>query len=99
MRLATSVVEAVAELGPEPCEAVVAEDLAGDPVGGVETAARPDEGDDLGLGDRPQNPLDERGAEEPGAPSDEEPAAAETFGDTHPGCLPFGRGFCLPYGR
>src|SRR5205807_4144033 len=56
-------VEAIAELGPQLVEGVVAQDLTVDACLGVRTTARPNEHDDFALRDRAEQPLDKSRAE------------------------------------
>ncbi len=80
------------ELGTKTVEAVVAQYLALDSLGGGSPATGPDEEDHSALGNRAQEALDERGAEEAGGPSHEEAPPGQGF--THRG-----HEFCLPYGK
>jgi len=68
-RREVSRVEAVAELGPQAIEAVVAQDLPLQAVGGAGPPAGPDEDGDLAVGDGSEQPLDQRRAEKAGGAS------------------------------
>ena len=83
--------EAVAELVAEAVEAVVLQDLAGRPLRRAGPATRTDEHDDLGVRDRPEQPFDQRGAEETGRSGDEEPLPGQLVGDSHLRFLPLGK--------
>ena len=73
----------LAELLAQAVEGVVAEDL---PLGALldgGAAAGPDEQHELAAGDAPEQPLDQRGAEEPRAPRDRDARAVQPVRD-HP---------------
>ena len=80
-------VEAVPELGAQPIEAVVADHLPLHPLSGRRSPPGSDEHDDLGIGDRPQDALDQRSAQEPGGPGDEDPAPRQGLDDRHGPCV------------
>ena len=71
------VVEAVAELAPEPVEAVVAEYLAPGALVGALTLAGTDEHDDLALGHAAEQSFDERCSEEARRSGHGDPPAGE----------------------
>jgi hypothetical protein len=75
------VVEPVAQLPAQPVEGVVAEDLAPGPLGDARALARADQQHQLAPRHRPQQPLDQGGAEEPGAAGDGDALAVEGLGD------------------
>ena len=67
--------EGVAQLVAQPVEAVVLDDLASHPRGGVGPASRPDQHRDVRLGQAAHDPLDQGGAQEAGGAGDEEALA------------------------
>ena len=62
------------QLGAQPVEAVVAEQLAVDPSGGAGSSAVADEEVDPDVGHAAQETLDQSGPDEPGGPGDEDRA-------------------------
>ena len=75
------VVASFLALGPQPVEGVVLEDLAFGAPSGAGALAVADEQDQFAVGDRSEQPLDERGADEPGRAGDGDPLPRELFGD------------------
>ena len=75
------VVAALLALGAQPVERVVLEDLAFGASCGAGSLAVADEQHELAVGDRAQQPLDERGADESGRAGDGDPFPRERFGD------------------
>ena len=61
-------VEPVAQFGVQAVEAVVLDDLAGEPGGGIRSAPRSHQHGDLGLGDAADDALDQGGAQKAVAP-------------------------------
>jgi hypothetical protein len=74
-------VEAAAELGPQPVERVVLEDLLAGTLGGGGATAAADQQEQLAVGDAAQQPLDQRGADEAGRSGDGDAFARERLGD------------------
>jgi hypothetical protein len=70
-----------AQLGAQAVEGVVTEHLAPGPLGGRGPLARPDQQHELAAGHRPQQPLDQGGAEEAGPAGDGDALAVECLGD------------------
>ena len=70
-----------AQLGAQAVERVVADDLALDALGRRRPPAGPHEQDELAVGHGPQQPLDQRGADEAGRPGDGDARAGECLGD------------------
>ena len=91
--------EVVTEFAAEAVEAVVLDDLPGQPGRGVRPPTGPDEHGDLGLGDAAQDPLDQGRPEEAGGSGDKESFPTEIPLDGHQKCLPPGTRFCLPFGK
>ncbi len=89
----------VTEFTTEAVEAIVLDDLPGQPGCGVRPPTGPDEHGDLGLGEATQDPLDQGGPEEAGGPGDEESLPTEIPLDGHQKCLPPATRFCLPFGK
>jgi hypothetical protein len=89
----------VAEFASEAVEAVVLDDLPGQPGRGVRTPPGSDQHGDLGLWDAAQDPLDQGRPEEAGGSGDEESLPTEIPLDGHQKCLPPGTRFCLPFGK
>jgi hypothetical protein len=75
------VVEPVAQLAPQPLEAVVAEHLPAHPFGCRRPPPGPDQQHQLAAGHGPQQSLHERGAEEPGGAGHRDPLARQRFRD------------------
>ncbi len=71
----------IAALRAEPVERVVLEDLAVGAARGAGSLAVADEQDELAVGDRSQQPLDERGADESGRAGDGDPFSRKRFGN------------------
>ena len=78
----------IAELCAQPVEAVVLDDLAGEPSGCVGTAAGPHENGHLRAGYTAEDPLDQGCPQEAGRPRDEEALPREVPLDGHQNCLP-----------
>ena len=74
----------LAELLAQAVEGVVAEDLALGALLDRRPTAGPDEEHELAAGDAPEEPLDQRGAEEPRATRDRDARAVEPLRDHHP---------------
>ena len=89
------VVERVAELGAQVVEGVVADDLLLHPLVRGRAPAGTDHEHQLAPGNRPDEPLDEGGADEPGRTGDGDPSPRERLGDhgddVYHSRLPFGR--------
>ena len=83
----------VLQLGLQPVECVVLEDLAPHALGGVVAFAGANEQDQRAAGDAAQQTLDERSAHEPGAARDGDSLVRELFGDH---AVPF-RTACLAH--
>ena len=77
----------VFELGAQPVEGVVLEDLAADPLGHVVALARPHQQHQFALGNRPQQPLDQRSADESGATRDGDALVGKVLADHSGTCL------------
>ena len=71
----------LAELLAEPVEGVVLQDLPADALFDARALARADQQDDLAVGDRAQEPLEQVGPEEAGGAGDEQPLAGERLTD------------------
>ena len=82
------VAEPVAQLAPQPVEAVVLDHLAGEPGGGVGPPSRPDQDRHLGVGYAADDALDQGRAQEAGGAGDEEALPAKLPLDGHRNCLP-----------
>ena len=76
-------VEAVAQLGPQAAEGVVAEDLPLGPGGRGRPPPAPDEQDQLAVGHRAQQSLDQGRAQEPGGAGDADALPGQGLSD-HP---------------
>ena len=68
-------------IGSEPVEGVVLQDLPLDPLGDGRTPPRTDQQDDLAVGHRSQQSLEQVGAEEAGRAGDEQPLSGECLTD------------------
>ena len=69
------------DLGSEPVERVVAEDLPSRSLPDRGPPPGPEEQDELGVGDGPEQPFDERRAQEAGGAGDGDPLAGQSFPD------------------
>ena len=69
------------ELGSQPVEGVVLEDLPFGPFGGAGSLSGTDEQHEVAVGHAAQQPFHERRADEPGGPRDGDGLAGERLGD------------------
>ena len=84
--------EPVAVLLTQAVEAIVAEDLTGHPLGRCRPASGAHQEHHPGVGDGPQQSLDQGCSQESGGSGDEELPALEGMANSrHPICLPYGK--------
>ena len=87
-RRATSAAKPSPSSLAQAVEAVVPDDLAGQPGGGIRPPAGANQYGDLGLGDAAQDAFDQRSAQKSGGTGDEEALSTEVPADRHGNCLP-----------